>query len=181
MSKKKQDNQVEIPQETNPELIGSGIVESLNNIDQVINEFESEPKPRETLPVSNEANLAEMKKRLMLHVHIGKAKSVVYSLTAIQEEYQRVRAGHLPNNEVFFNCLQNLTNIANTLMLRELEADGITMQELQEALMNYGKPEPPTNPVISSMEPPVAVPVSLSPVEEPLKDPSPTDPQPSNE
>lgn len=179
MSKKKQDVQAELDKILQPESelepSGSGIVESLNNIDQVIQEFESEKPQPET------SDLVEMKKKLMLRVHVGKAKIVVYSLTAIQEEYQRVRAGHLPNNEVFFNCLQNLADIANTLMLKELEADGITMEELQEALMNYGKPEPPTHPIISSMEPPEVVPVSPSPSEEPLKDPSPTDPQPSNE
>lgn len=176
MSKKKQDVQVELDKILQPESelepSGSGIVESLNNIDQVIQEFESEKPQPETNPISDKIKAVKLKLLAEKYKLVAGCNHVLFT------EYHSVRSGHAPKLNEFLDALATLQSIAIQEITLELDTNNLSWDELREIIDN---PVQESFNIISSTEPPEVVPVSPFPSEEPLKDPSPTDPQPSNE
>jgi len=168
--------------ETTLEPSGSGIVESLNNIDQVINEFESgESQPaQETNTISESAfdPFAARVKAIKIKLLSSKFLILKDASQTLLTEYHNVCSGHTRNYNVFMDAIAFLESLALEAVNNELAIHKITWEELQQAIT---KPDNSVPSTTSSSEPPEAVPSSPSPVEEPLKDPSPTDQQPSND
>jgi len=183
MSKKKQETEKEIFEtQLALEPSGSGIVESLDNIDQVIQEFESEESQpaQETNTISESAfdPFAARVKAIKIKLLSSKFLILKDASQTLLTEYHNVCSGHTRNYNVFMDAIAFLESLALEAVNNELAIHKITWEELQQAIT---KPDNSVPLVTSSSEPPEAVPSSPSPVEEPLKDPSPTDPQPSSD